>query len=185
GSPQARGEVMEIVLEQLLRDNFPQDTVEPVPVSYHGGDLLQHVHDSSGLACGTILWESKRTKNWNEGWLPKLRDDQRSAKAHVAVLVTAEMPKGVVAFRCIDGVWVTNRLCVLGLASALRTGMIEAARSKRFTEGRQTKAELLYNYLSSTEFRRRIEGIVEAFITMKEDLDSEKRSLQRIWAKRE
>jgi hypothetical protein len=185
GSPQARGEVMELVLEDFLRNSFPQDTVEHVPVSYHGGDVFQRVFDASGLECGTILWESKRTKCWSPAWLPKLRDDQRSARAQVAVLATAAMPDGLTTFACIDGIWVTNHLCLLGLAAALRQGMIEAARTKRTVEGRQTKAEILCSYLSSTEFRQRIEGIVEAFITMKGDLDSEKRSLQRLWAKRE
>ena len=185
GSPQARGEVMELVLEDFLRDSFSLDTIEAVPVSYHGGDVLQQIHDQSGRDCGTILWESKRTKCWNDGWLAKLRDDQRAAKAHVAVLVTTEMPKGVSTFACIDGVWVTNRHCLLGLAVALRFGMIEAARAKRSVEGQQTKAALLHSYLSSTEFRQRIEGIVEALVRMKEDLDSERRSLHRLWAKRE
>ena len=185
GTPQARGEVAELMLEELLRDSFAHDAIQPVPVSYHGGDVLHLVHDPNARPCGTILWESKRTRNWNEGWLPKLRDDQRAAKAHVAVLVTTEMPKGITTFGYIDGVWVTSRGCLLGLAVALRFGMIEAARSKRVAEGDQTKAELLHRYLSSSEFRQRIEGIAEALVAMKEDLDSEKRSHQRIWAKRE
>jgi hypothetical protein len=185
GSPQGRGEVMEVVLEDLLRDIFPQDAIEPVPASYPGGDVLQHVHDSAGSNCGTILWESKRTKNWNEGWLPKLRGDQRAAKAEVAVLVTVEMPKGLTTFGNLDGVWVTNRHCLLGLAAALRHGMIEVARTRRSLQGRQTKVEILYNYLAGSEFRQRIEGIVEAFVAMKGDLESEKRSVQRLWAKRE
>jgi hypothetical protein len=131
------------------------------------------------------LWESKRTKNWNEAWLAKLRNDQRAAKAHLAILATVEMPRDLTTFGNIDGVWVTNRQCLIGLAAALRHGLIEAARTKRSLEGRQTKVEVLYNYLASAEFRQRIEGIVEAFLTMKEDLESEKRSLQRLWAKRE
>jgi hypothetical protein len=176
---------MELVLEEFLRDSFPLDIIEAVPVSYHGGDVLHQIHDQGGRDCGTILWESKRTKCWNDGWLAKLRDDQRAAKAHVAVLVTTEMPKGVSTFACIDGVWVTNRHCLLGLAVALRFGMIEAGRVKRSVEGQQSKATLLHSYLSSTEFRQRIEGIVEALVRMKEDLDSERRSLHRLWAKRE
>jgi hypothetical protein len=185
GTAQSRGEVMEVLLEDLLRDVFPHDTIEPVPTSFPGGDVLQHVHDGNGLVCGTILWESKRTKNWNEAWLPKLRNDQRAAKAHLAVLATVEMPKGLTTFGHVDGIWVTNRKCLIGLAGALRYGLIEAARTKRSLEGRKTKVEVLYNYLASSEFRQRIEGIVEAFMTMKEDLESEKRSLHRLWAKRE
>jgi hypothetical protein len=185
GSPQARGEVMELVLEDFLRDSFPQDTIEPVPVSYHGGDVLQHVHDANGLDCGTILWESKRTKTWSNNWLPKLRDDQRAAHAAAAVVMTVEMPKGLTTFGRIDGVWVTNRSCLLGLATALRAGILEIGRTKRSMEGRQSKVELLFNYVAGSEFRQRIEAIVEAFLTLKSDLESEKRSLQRIWAKRE
>jgi hypothetical protein len=185
GSPQARGEVMELELEDILRDAFPQDSIEPVPVGAHGGDILHRVHDQSGLDCGAILWESKRTKNWSDAWLPKLRNDQRAAKAHVAVLTSEELPKGLANFGCIDGVWVTGRHCLMGLAEALRQGMIEAARTRRSLQGRQDKVEILYTYLAGPEFRQRIEGIVEAFMTLKDDLESEKRSMHRLWAKRE
>lgn len=185
GVPQAQGEILELHLEDLLRRHFPMDTIEPVPTSYHGGDVLQHVHDSTGQRCGTILWEAKRTRSWNDGWLPKLRDDQRAAKAHLAVLATVEMPKGLSTLGCIDGIWVTSRTCLVGLATALRAGLVEVARTQRFLEGKQTKVELLYSYFSGREFCQRIEGIVEAFMTMKDDLESEKRSLHRIWAKRE
>jgi hypothetical protein len=185
GVPQAQGEVMELQLEEILRQHFPADTIEPVPVGAHGGDVLQHVHDSAGRECGTILWESKRTKSWSDGWLPKLRNDQRAARAHVAVLTTVEMPKGIATFGSIDGVWITNHSCLVGLAAALRAGLFEVARTRRVLEGKHTKIEILYNYFSSPEFCQRIEGIVEAFVTMREDLESEKRSMQRIWTKRE
>ncbi len=185
GVPQTQGEIMELELEDVLRRHFPTDIIEPIPVGAHGGDVLQHVHDSAGQECGTILWESKRTKAWSDGWLPKLRDDQRAARAHIAVLTTVEMPKGLSAFGSIDGVWITNRACLVGLAAALRAGLLDVSRTRRTLEGKQTKSEILYNYFSSTEFRQRIEGIVEAFVTMREDLDSEKRSMQRIWTKRE
>jgi hypothetical protein len=185
GSPQARGEVMELELEDLLRSAFPHDTIEAVPVGAHGGDVLQRVHDPSGLDCGSILWESKRTKNWSDAWLPKLRNDQRAAKAHLAVLTSEELPKGITTFGWMDSVWVTSRHCLLGLAVALRQGMIEAARTRQSLQGRQNKVELLYNYLAGSEFRQRIEGIVEAFMTLKDDLESEKRSMHRLWAKRE
>src|SRR5207247_7008235 len=86
---------------------------------------------------------------------------------------------------CMDGVWVTSRHCLMGLAAALRQGMIEAARTRRSLQGRQDKVEVLYTYLAGSEFRQRIEGIVEAFLTLKDDLESEKRSMHRLWAKRE
>jgi len=185
GSQQTQGEVMELELEDVLRTQFPFDTIEPVPKGVHGGDVLQHVYDGGGYLCGTILWESKRTKAWSDGWLPKLRDDQRAAKAQFAVLASIEMPKGTSTFDCIDGTWVTNRACIVGIATALRAGLIEVANAKRGLEGRQDKMEILYNYLAGPEFRHRVEGIVEAFGTMRTDLEAEKRAVQKIWAKRE
>ena len=185
GSQQSQGEVLELELEDLLGQAFPIDTLEPLAQGLHGGDILQHVHDAGGQLCGTILWESKRTKNWSDAWLAKLRDDQRSVKAHFAALLTIEMPKGLNTFGCVGGVWVTSRSCLIGTATALRACLIEVARCLRSADGRLTKADLVYQYLAGPGFRRRIEGIVEAFVTLKSDLDSEKRSLQRQWAKRE
>lgn len=185
GSQQTQGEVLELAMEDLLRRTFPLDTILPVAKGVHGGDAVQIVHDATGAECGIILWESKRTKAWSDGWLPKLRDDQRAAKAHIAILISIELPKGVTTFECIDGVWVTCQACALALAAALRAGMIDAATARRSGDGKQTKMELLYNYLSGQEFRHRVEGIVESFVTLKEDLEAEKRAMQRIWAKRE
>lgn len=185
GSQQTQGEVLELAMEDLLRRTFPLDTILPVAKGVHGGDAVQIVHDATGAECGIILWESKRTKAWSDGWLPKLRDDQRAAKAHIAILISIEMPKGVTTFECIDGVWVTCRACAVALAAALRAGMIDAATARRAGDGKQTKMELLYTYLSGQEFRHRVEGIVESFVTMKADLETEKRAIQRSWAKRE
>src|SRR5207302_1429876 len=123
--------------------------------------------------------------SWNDNWLPKLRDDQRACKAHAAALLTAQLPQGLTTFGCMDGVWVTSRSCLLGLAAALRAGVVEVARTRRFLEGQQTKVERAFHYLSSQEFRQRVEGIVEPFVAMRDDLESEKRSIRRLWAKRE
>lgn len=185
GSQQTQGEVMEIELETVLQRHFPYDTITPVPKGIHGGDVLQIVHDTTSSECGRILWESKRTKNWSDGWLPKLRDDQRAAKAQFSILVSMEMPRGLTTFDNIDGVWVTNWQCALGLAVALRAGLLEIAAARRSQEGKQDKMELLYNYLSGPDFRHRVEGIVEAFTTLKNDLETEKRAIQKAWAKRE
>lgn len=185
GSQQLQGEVLETTLEELLRQQFPFDEIVPVPKGIHGGDVVHTVHDASGVLCGTILWESKRTKNWSDGWLPKLRDDQRTAKAQVAILVTLELPKDVTTFRHVDGIWVTSVACAINLAHALRIGLIEVAAAKRSLDGRHDKMEILYKYLSGQEFRHRVEGIVEAFVTLREELEAEKRSTQRMWAKRE
>ncbi|MCA9112093.1 MAG: DUF2130 domain-containing protein [Planctomycetaceae bacterium] len=184
-SQQLQGEVMELSLEDQLRREFPFDEIVPVPKGVHGGDVTQHVRDGNGETCGVILWESKRTKRWNGDWLPKLRDDLRAAKAQIAAIATTEMPPDLTTLGCIDGVWITNRSCVAGLATALRAGLIEAAKAKRALDGRQDKMTVLYGYLSGAEFRHRVEGIVESFVTLKDDLEKEKRSMQRMWAKRE
>lgn len=185
GSQQLQGEILEVTLEELLRQHFPFDDVTPVPKGIHGGDVIQTVRDASGTICGIILWESKRTKNWSDGWLPKLRDDQRAAKAQIAILVSIELPRDITTFRHIDGIWVTSTPCAISLASALRAGLIELAAAKRALDGRHDKMELLYEYLSGQEFRHRVEGIVEAFVTLREELEAEKRTTQRMWAKRE
>lgn len=185
GSQRLQGEVQELALEQLLRSAFSGDNVEPVAKGVCGGDSLHKVLDSTGLICGTILWESKRTKNWSNGWLPKLRDDQRAARASCAVLVSEALPEGVSTFALIDGVWVCSWSCARALASALRVGLIEVAKSRLAVQGQHDKMEMVYNYLSSQEFRYHVSGIVEAFVTMRQDLESEKRSMQRIWSKRE
>ena len=185
GSQQLQGEILELTLEDLLHQHFPYDDIEPVPKGIHGGDVIQTVHDSTGASCGIILWESKRTKNWSDGWLPKLRDDQRAAKAQVAILVSLELPNDVSTFRHIDGIWVTSTTCAISLASVIRAGLIEVATAKKSLEGRNDKMEYLYRYLSGPEFRHRVEGIVESFVTLREELEAEKRSTQRMWAKRE
>ncbi len=184
-SQQLQGEVLEVAIEELLRQHFPFDEITPVPKGIHGGDALQTVRDASGTVCGSILWESKRTKSWSDGWLPKLRDDQRAAKAQLAILVSIELPKDVTTFRYKDGIWITSAACAISLASALRSGLVEVAASKRSLDGRHDKMEVLYKYLSGQEFRHRVEGIVETFVTLREELETEKRSTQRMWAKRE
>src|SRR3972149_2166032 len=117
GSQQLQGEVHELELEALLREKFPLDSIEPVPKGEHGGDILQRVAGPMGQTCGTILWEVKRTKNWSDGWLVKLREDQRTAKAEVAVIVSQVLPKGVETFELIDGVWVTQPRAALPVAA--------------------------------------------------------------------
>lgn len=185
GSQQLQGEVLELSLEDLLRQHFPFDEVTPVAKGIHGGDVLQTVRDASGAVCGIILWESKRTKAWSGVWLPKLRDDQRAAKAQLAILVSIELPPDTTTFRHIDGIWVTSAACAISVACALRSGLIDVGAAKRALAGRNDKMELLYEYLSGQEFRHRIEGIVEAFVTLREDLEAEKRATQRMWSKRE
>ena len=185
GSQQLQGEVQELELEVLLSGKFPLDQIHPVPKGEHGGDVLQHVVGRFGQACGTILWEAKRTKHWSDGWLVKLREDQRQAKAELAVIVSQALPKEVDTFDLIDGVWLTHPRSALPVAMALRQSLMEVAAARQATEGQQTKMELVYDYLMGPRFRQRVQAIVEAFSTMQEDLDKERKVIMRQWAKRE
>jgi hypothetical protein len=185
GSQQLQGEAQELELESLLRTKFMRDTIDPVPKGEFGGDVLHRVIGPLGQHCGTILWESKRTKNWSDGWLPKLRDDQRAAKAEIALLVSQVLPKGVEAFDFIDGVWVTESRCAIPVALALRQSLIELATARQAGEGQKTKMELVYQYLTGPRFRHRVEAIVEKFEDMQADLDKERKTMTRLWAKRE
>ena len=185
GSQQLQGEVQELELETLLRAKFPRDTIEPVPKGEHGGDALQHVAGPNGQPCGTIIWESKRTKNWSDGWLAKLREDQRAAKAEIAVIVSQSLPKEVETFGLIENIWVTHTKTVLPVALTLRHTLIEVASARQASEGQQTKTEMIYQYLTGPRFRHRVEAIVEAFSSMQEDLDKEKKAIIKQWAKRE
>ena len=185
GSQQLQGEVQELELEALLRAKFPRDAIQPVPKGEFGGDVLHRVAGPLGQPCGTILWESKRTKNWSDGWLPKLREDQRAAKAEIAVIVSQALPKDVETFELIDHVWVTHPSVVLPVALSLRNTLIEVTMARQASEGQQTKMEMVYQYLTGPRFRQRVQAIVEAFSSMKKDLDQEKKVLTRQWAKRD
>lgn len=185
GSQQLQGEVLELELEKLLRGKFPFDSIEPVPKGEFGGDVLQRVVGAGGQASGTILWESKRTKNWSDGWLTKLREDQRTAKADVAVIVSEVLPKGVATFEMVEGVWVTHPRAALPVAAILRQSLLEVALARKTSEGQQSKTEMVYQYLTGPRFRQRVQAIVEAFSSMQEDLDKERKVIMKQWAKRE
>ncbi len=185
GSQQLQGEVMELELESLLAAKFPHDSIEPVPKGEHGGDVIHRVTGPAGVRCGTMLWESKRTKNWSDGWLVKLREDQRAAKAELAIIISYALPKGVETFDYIDGVWVTHPRAVLPVALAMRQSLIEVTMARKAADGQETKMEMVYEYLTGAQFRRRVEAIVEAFSSMQEDLNKEKKAITRQWAKRE
>ncbi|HMU63238.1 MAG TPA: DUF2130 domain-containing protein [Nitrosomonas sp.] len=185
GSQQLQGEVQELELENLLRNKFPFDTIEPVPKGEYGGDVLHRVVGTGGQTGGTILWEFKCTKNWSDAWLVKLRDDQRTAKAEIAVIVSQILPKGVETFELVEGVWVTHPRAALPVAMILRQSLLEVALARQSSEGQQTKTEMVYQYLTGPRFRQRVEAIVEAFSTMQEDLDKERKAIMKQWAKRE
>ena len=185
GSQQLQGEVQELEIESLLGARFPRDTIQPVPKGEFGGDILHRVIGPLGQQCGTILWESKRTKNWSDGWLPKLREDQRAAKAEIAVILSQVLPKDVETFGLVDQVWVAHPKVALPVAIALRQTLIEIAGARQASEGQQTKMEMVYQYLTGPRFRHRIQAIVEAFSSMREDLDRERKAITKQWSKRE
>jgi len=185
GSQQMQGEAQELELEMLLTQKFPMDMVDPVPKGVFGGDILHRVLNSSGQLAGTILWESKRTRSWSDAWLAKLRGDQRSAKAEMSVLVSRALPKSLDSFGLVDGVWVVDPRCVYPVATALRQSLIEIANARITREGRNTKMERVYDYLTGPHFRARVQTIVEKFIELEEELASERRTMIRIWARRE
>jgi len=185
GSMQLQGEVLELELEQSLRNEFPADGIEPVAKGVRGADVLQCVRTPSGLDCGSILWETKRTKHWAREWPAKLKEDQREARAELAIIVTKALPEGVKSFALYEGVWVCDFASALPLGVALRHGLIQAAVARQAQAGRQGKMEQLYEYLSGHEFRQRIEAIVEAFVAMQGDLEAERRAMEKQWAKRE
>lgn len=186
GSQQLQGEVQELELESLLGSAFVYDTITRVPKGEFGGDVLHRVvMNQTGAVCGTILWESKRTKSWSDSWLAKLRQDQRAAKADIAVIVSQALPKGVKQFELIDGVYVVSPQCVRPVAEMLRGSLVEIAGVRQAAEGRETKAAIVYQYLTGSRFRQHMQAIVEAFSTMQEDLSAEKKVMMKQWAKRE
>jgi hypothetical protein len=181
-----KGEAQEVELESLLSAKFPGDIIEPVSKGISGGDVLQRVLGAKGQSCGTIIiWESKRTKNWSDAWVTKLRSDQRASKADAAILVSEAIPKGIEAFGLLNGVWVAEFRCVIAVATAIRHGLLEVSSARKAEEGQQTKMEMVYRYLTGQRFRQCVSAIVEQFSVMEEDLDRERRTTMRLWAKRE
>nr|WP_084299028.1 DUF2130 domain-containing protein [Bradyrhizobium sp. WSM1743] len=185
GSQQSQGEALELELEVLLRGRFPTDLLEPVGKGELGADVVQQVNGSIGQSAGIILWESKRTKARSDGWLAKLRDDQRRCGADVALIISQALPKHIEHFDLMDGVWVAHPRYALPVAVALRQTLIEVSGSRMAQQGQQTKMEQVYQYLTGIKFRQRVEAVVEKFNDMREDLDRERKFMGRQWAKRE
>jgi hypothetical protein len=185
GSQQTQGEVLELELEEMLKAEFPTDEIAPVPKGVNGADIIQKVIDRSGRFCGQIIWESKKTKNWTEGWIAKLKDDQRAVKAELAVIVSAVLPEGVNGFDVRDGVWVCDIKMATALAMVLRKNLEAITAEKAMAVGKDKKMEIIYTYLTGVEFKQRIEAIVEGFSNLKSGLEKEKIAYQKIWAERE
>lgn len=184
GSQQTQGEVLELEIENHLRTEFPNDLIKPVSKGVRGADVIQEVNDRNGRICGSIIWESKNAK-WSDGWIGKLKDDQRLVKADLAVLLTVNLPEGVKTFCFRDGIWITNRACAIPLASALRLNLYQIFQTKLSTVGKNEKMERLFSYLTGIEFKQRVEAIVEGFSAMKDELEKEKRFFSTKWARQE
>lgn len=185
GSEQLHGETLEAEVEALPRQRFPHDIIQPVPKGASGADILHRVRMQTGQLCGTILWECKRTKVWSDRWLAKLRHDQRTVNAEIALIVSTVLPKGREMLGIIESVWVAAPRFAIPLAAVLRQCLIDLAITRRAVYDQRNKTELLFKYLTGPRFRQRIEAIIEKFTDMQNDLNHERKAMMRIWTKRD
>lgn len=186
GSQQLQGEVQELDLEESLKGHFVFDSIEPVGKGVRGADIRQIVKTQLGNDCGTILWESKRTKAWSDEWLVKLKDDLRGEKANIPVIISSVMPEGARSgIGLVDGVWVVNYSLYLVLAELLRQKLIDVAREKYVSQNKSTKAEVLYNYIVGHEFIQQVEAIAEVYQDMQSQIAKERAAFEKIWKTRE
>ena len=185
GSMQMQGEVQELAIEEWLASQFPLDTIGEIKKGARGADCLQTVNTRNRQNCGLIYYESKRTKDFQSTWIEKFKADMREKGADVGVLVTEVMPKDMDRMGIRDGVWVCTYEEFKGLCTVLRESVIKISSALSSQENKGDKMNMLYDFLTSNTFRMQIEAIVEGFTTMKNDLESEKRSMQRIWKQRE
>lgn len=185
GSMETQGEVLELDFEERLRRMFHLDDIQPVPRGIRGADLVQMVRTPVGADCGSIIWETKNTKAWSPGWISKLKDDMAETRASLAILVTVALPEGIARFGQVDGVWVSDPLSALPLAAALRQQLLQLERERQASTGKSVKMEMLYAYLAGNEFKGRVEGIVEAFTSLQDQLQRERRAMEKNWKERE
>jgi hypothetical protein len=185
GSQQVQGEVWEKEVSDVLSAKFPGDIFRRVAKGESGADIVHDVYNSQGKLCGSLLWESKKTKTWKDEWLGKLKKDQRAIKADTAVIVSHVLPKDMTTFDNREDVWVTGPDCLVAVAGALRHLLIEVASTKRSNEGHKDKAGLVYDYVTSLSFRQRVKALVETYTAMQADLKAERKVFIKQWAKRE
>lgn len=185
GSMQLQGEVQELMLEELLRSSFPFDSIEEVGKGIKGADCIQIVRNQFGQDCGKIIYESKRTKDFSNEWIEKLKADLRSQGADVAVIVTQAMPKDLNQFAQKDGVWICNFAEVKALAAVLRDGILKLAAASKSNENKGDKMHMLYHYLTSNEFGEQWKAIREGFMSMKLSIQKERDAMEKLWKQRE
>ncbi|GAA8456567.1 DUF2130 domain-containing protein [Helicobacter pylori] len=184
-SQQLQGEVQELAIEEFLRQKFPLDSVEEIKKGQRGGDCIQVVHTREFQNCGKIYYESKRTKEFQKAWVEKLKSDMREIGADVGVIVSEALPKEMERMGLFEGVWVCSFEEFKGLSAVLREGVIQVGLAKKSQENKGDKMDLLYHYLTSSEFSMQVNAIIEGFEQLRADLESEKRAMARIWKSRE
>ena len=185
GSMQLQGEVQELAIEEWLRTKFPLDTIDEIKKGARGGDCVQIVNTRNQQNCGTIYYESKRTKDFSATWLEKFKTDIRERNANIGVLVTEAMPAGMDRMGLKDGIWICTFEEFKGLSGVLRESIIQLSNALSSQENKGDKMHMLYDYLTSNAFRLQVEAIVEGFTQMKADLEKEKNAMSRIWKQRE
>jgi hypothetical protein len=186
GSQQMQGEIMELDFEAALTSAFRDDDITPVAKGVKGGDVSQLVRSPRGTSCGTILWEIKRTKNWVDGWIPKLKQDMRDSRADIAVIITESMPKQIEGdMGQFQGVWIAKPGLAIILAALLRKSLLDVGMQKARTENQGGKAEALYSFVTSHEFIQQIESMVETYQEMSQQIQKERIAYERLWAQRE
>jgi len=186
GSQQLQGEVQELDLEDIFHREFPQDLIEPIGKGVLGADIRQIVRSPLGAVCGTILWESKRTKQWSDSWTTKLKSDMLADKANIPAIISEVLPeeaKNGIGLR--DGVWVASPKFAMPLAALLRKSLLDVGKQKKIAENKQTKAEELYSYVTSHDFQHQVEAMIEVYKDMQEQIQKERTSFERSWKLRE
>lgn len=185
GSQQIQWDIQEDDLKQSLQMNFPIDRIEDVPTGIKWADIIQWVRDSLWQETGTIIWESKNTKAWQDAWISKLKDDKIAAKANIAIIITTVLPKDMNNFGMVDDIIITLPEYALQVVWILRDKLLSISKVEKSLEGKDVKMEMLYKYLTSEEFGSKVGGIIDAFENLKSDIDTERRAMERIWKKRE
>lgn len=186
GSMETQGEAFETELENLLRQIFAVDEFEPVPKGKRGADIIQKVRTDNLRQCGTIFWEAKNAENWSDNWVAKLKSDMRQTLGDcVGIIVSKALPKTIKRFGYVDGVWVSDFYSAIGLATAIRMKYHELHQTKAAIAGRSSIRDMIYDYVTGTEFRNRIEATGEALRELKLDIDKERVAMEKNWAKRE
>lgn len=185
GSMQMQGEAQELLLEDVLRQSFPYDSIEEVGKGVKGADCILLVRNKFGQECGKIIFESKRTKDFSDQWIEKLKADMRSQSATVAVIVTQAMPKGLDRFGEKDGVWVCSFAEVKALTYVLRDSILRIAQATIGQENKGEKMHMLYDYLTGNEFAEQWKAIREGFMSMKMSIQKERDAMEKLWKQRE